>query len=755
MGSNVDGQLAVGDTANRYSPVAMNTSALGDARVTAVSIADCDTVLVAGGRLFSVGSNTCSEGALGTGNLLNFNTLVAMNASGLGEAPVQAIAASRWHSLILAGDVVYVVGNNGNGQLGTGDTNNTYVPIPMLTPWGAASVTAIAASKSGAHTLVVAGGWMYGSGWNGQGQLGCGNYFDQHTPAPMAVGDTKGATVTAIAGGGYHTALVAGGQMFCTGSNGRGQLGIGNPSANVPTAVNASAMGNATVTAVAAGMDCSFLIADGVVYFTGNFSGFWIYQPEAVDASAWGGAAVTAIAVGNYHALLMTGGNVYVIGSNFAGQLGTGDTVFRTSPTLLNTNVLGAAVVTGIAAGGDSSMVLVDIPTPSPSPSPSLPHTASPSPSPSSPSPSPSTSPSPPLKNYVLVTGLNQYGQLGVGDAADRHSPVAMNTSALGDARVTAVSPSYYHTALIAGGKLFGTGVNVESLARGLVNIVGYSNTTVAMDSTAWGAAPVQAVSAGDYESGVLAGSEAYIACCYGTFSAMVSVAWGGALVTAIASSQGGSHTIVIAGSWAYGSGWNGEGQLGFGNNQDQGSPVPMKQGDMPGAVVTAIAAGGYHTVLIAGGKMFCTGLNRYGQLGIGASGDRNVPTAVNTSAMDNTTVAAVAAGRYFSLLIADGAVYLTGQLYTTPYPTQPQLIDASVWGGAAVTAIAVGHYHAVLMAGGNVYVFGQNDSGQLGTGDTIDRPFPIFLNTSVFGAGVVTDIAAGGKSTMLLIDPC
>lgn len=48
------------------------------------------------------------------------------------------------------------------------------------------------------------------SGWNGQGQLGCGNYFDQHTPAPMAVGDTKGATVTAIAGGGYHTALVAG-----------------------------------------------------------------------------------------------------------------------------------------------------------------------------------------------------------------------------------------------------------------------------------------------------------------------------------------------------------------------------------------------------------------------------------------------------------------------------------------------------------------------------------------------------------------
>lgn len=48
-------------------------------------------------------------------------------------------------------------------------------------------------------------------------------------------------------------------------------------------------------------------------------------------------------------------------------------------------------------------------------------------------------------------TGLNQYGQLGVGDAADRHSPVAMNTSALGDARVTAVSPSYYHTALIAG----------------------------------------------------------------------------------------------------------------------------------------------------------------------------------------------------------------------------------------------------------------------------------------------------------------
>jgi alpha-tubulin suppressor-like RCC1 family protein len=93
--------------------------------------------------------------------------------------------------------------------------------------------------------------------------------------------------------------------------------------------------------------------------------------------------------------------------------------------------------------------------------------------------------------------------------------------------------------------------------------------------------------------------------------------------------SMGGGHTCAIRGDatlWCWGS--NFQGQLGIGSNTEQARPqrvsVPARTG------WTLITSGAHHTCAThTGHALWCWGLNRTGELGLGSTTDQNLPQQV------------------------------------------------------------------------------------------------------------------------------
>ena len=106
-----------------------------------------------------------------------------------------------------------------------------------------------------------------------------------------------------------------------------------------------------------------------------------------------------------------------------------------------------------------------------------------------------------------------------------------------------------------------------------------------------------------------------------------------GKTVTAIAAAQG--HTVALTSDGkVFAWGRNDMGQLGDDTTANSTTPVAVNMsGALLGKTVTAIAAGGFHTVaLTSDGKVFAWGYNNAGQLGDGTTTQRTTPVAVNMS---------------------------------------------------------------------------------------------------------------------------
>jgi len=124
--------------------------------------------------------------------------------------------------------------------------------------------------------------------------------------------------------------------------------------------------------------------------------------------------------------------------------------------------------------------------------------------------------------------------------------------------------------------------------------------------------------------------------------------------------------------------------------------------------------------------------------------------------------VTAIAAGGYHSLLMSDrGALYTFGEgahgqlghgEHKDGRQTTPKLIDALPVRGR-VTAIAAGGYHSLLMSDhGEVYSFGHGGYGQLGHGDRQHQPAPKLIE-GLPAYGRVTAIAAGAFHSLASTD--
>ncbi|MFH1434314.1 MAG: hypothetical protein ABIJ56_01235 [Pseudomonadota bacterium] len=319
------GQNHVGQLGNAIiinSPVPVDVSGLTSAAV-AVDAGDYHTCAVLDtGGVMCWGWN--ANGQLGDGT--TSDRWSAVNVSGL-SAGVVAIGCGGKHSCaVLESGALKCWGYNVFGQLGTGGTGGSSVPVDVS---GLSSGVASVCMDENHTCALVDGGGVKCWGWNHVGQLGDTTTSDKHTPVDVA---GLGSAAAAVSCGMHHNcALLDTGAIQCWGWNSQGQLGDGTTT-NRTVAVSVTGLGSE-----AAQVSCSHYQHTCAV-LTGGAAKCWGWNNLGQLGDGTSGSrrtpvdvvslpAAASIATGYNHtcALLDTTG-IACWGQNHVGQLGAGNT---------------------------------------------------------------------------------------------------------------------------------------------------------------------------------------------------------------------------------------------------------------------------------------------------------------------------------------------------------------------------------------------------------------------------------------------
>lgn len=314
-----------------------------------------------------------------------------------------AISARSGTSLFLKNDgSAWAMGDNANGQLGDGTTNNKKTSEQIFST----GVVSIVACHH--HSLFLkSDGSLWAVGDNSSGQLGDGTTKNETTPEEVV-----SSGVVAIAGAEYFSLFVkSDGSLWAMGNNTSGQLGDGTTTNHSPPE---QIVASGVIAVAANGYHSMFLKNDGSLWAMGDNSagqlgdGTTTQQdsPEQILASG-----VVGIAPGYDHSLFVKNdGSLWAVGSDGTGQLGDGTTTNRSTPE----EIL-ASGVSGITAGVGHSLF---------------------------------------IKNYgsLWAMGYNQYGQLGDGTTTESNIPEqilqgfalpAVTTQAINAAVIAGASPTF------------------------------------------------------------------------------------------------------------------------------------------------------------------------------------------------------------------------------------------------------------------------------------------------------------------------
>jgi alpha-tubulin suppressor-like RCC1 family protein len=201
-----------------------------------------------------------------------------------------------------------------------------------------------------------------------------------------------------------------------------------------------------------------------------------------------------------------------------------------------------------------------------------------------------------------------------------------------------------------------------------------------------------------------------------------------------------GGHALVIdinGNLWAWGK--NDYGQLGLGHTNNKIIPTQIVRdwdynqfGNVDSIAVARIYEDAYSLARKTDGTLWAWGCNNYGQLGLGETGDLNAPKQIGS----DFDWSIFCAGRYHSLAIkTTGTLWAWGNNESGKLGLGDNWIDritpTQVTTEADWSTVTAGRYHSLaIKTTGTLWGWGQNSTAALGLGDTIDRLTPTQVGT-------------------------
>jgi alpha-tubulin suppressor-like RCC1 family protein len=333
-GRNQYGQLGDSSASPTTVPVAVYQPGLTFDRITAGGAHTC--ALDSSGQAYCWGAN--GDGRLGDSTTVLPLAPVAVLPLG-GISFVQLDAGNAHTCGLDGGGQAYCWGENTSGQVGDSTINNVRIS-PTPTMQGSLTFTSVSAGTS--HTCALdGGGQAYCWGYDGDGALGNGSTFGGRIP--QTVQQPVGVTFVSISSNYAHSCgLTSGGQAYCWGENGSGQLGDSTiVDKNAPVAVQQGALSFVSITT---GLDHTCAVdAGGNAYCwggdasqqLGNGGGAASRIPVAVSMPAGVSFAFATVDAAKSCAL-DTIGQAWCFGRNNFNQIGDGTSTTRSVPTAVS-----------------------------------------------------------------------------------------------------------------------------------------------------------------------------------------------------------------------------------------------------------------------------------------------------------------------------------------------------------------------------------------------------------------------------------